>query len=118
MSNILLSFEAKLYSVMEMQPFYIGQKVIRIGETVNKVIKGHIYTVAECLQCECGGWIVLLFEFPARLPNHCNCRKCGGVIRKNLNYGGGNAENFAPVQENFQSITFKEVAKEELISVN
>ena len=100
-------------------PFYIGQKIVRIGYSTPIVKKGLIYTVADCFKCKCGAWKVTVLEYPYTGDIIFKCDSCGKAIKHVFHFGGA-AENFAPVHENFQSISLTKVLEEEtkLIGVN
>lgn len=101
---------------INLPPFYVGQKVVAL-DSACEIRKGNIYTIAECFKCpDCGDWNVLLLEFPTDDKSY-DC--CGNDLQCGP-YLGGPASKFAPIQENFQEISYSEVVKEEkkLISVN
>lgn len=98
---------------INLPPFYVGQRVIRIKEDTSGIKIGHKGTVVEIYYCCQGnGWRVLLDNI-SDTPGKCVC-----CCRKN-DYGYL-ASNFAPIEENFQSISLKKVLETEspLISVN
>lgn len=91
-------------------PFYVGQRIVALKTSLKKdglqIIKGNHYTVYDVYKCSgCKNWIVELVEL--RLPplHNFNIKCC--VKSDNLTHAGGNAKNFAPIQENFQSITYQ-----------
>jgi hypothetical protein len=103
-------------------PFYIGQRVVALKTSFKRngfqIIEGKTYTVKEQYQCaKCGKWVVGLAELSPINPD--NWKSCCMDDCK-LSCAGGNAKYFAPVVENFQSITLEKVLEEEtkLISVN
>ena len=103
---------------MSYQPFYIGQKVIRIGKSNKYVKKGNVYTVQDCFQCpNCGSWKITIEE--ALCGGTFSCEECPTAI-KYVSHMGGQAKNFAPVIEKFQSISLEKVLEEEtkLVGVN
>lgn len=95
-------------------PFYSGQKIVRIGETVSSksgiafFVKGEIYTCEHCYKCDCGRWIVFIREFPFNsktFPNAecpCGCKLC------KADYYCGISTKFAPVQINKRSVEIAE----------
>jgi hypothetical protein len=100
-------------------PFYVGQKVVALAtslKSMNKqVIKGKIYTVGEMVFC-CGQWLVGCKELLIKTKEPfflCH------ISTKNK-YCGGPASKFAPLHENFQSISLSKILEEEtkLIGVN
>lgn len=107
---------------INLPPFYVGQRVLRIGDTVFGVCKkGEIYTVNKCIQCpHCNDWKVNCIEFPILnerfIINPCSC---GGDF---YDFGLllGRAVLFSAINENFRSIEYSEVLEKEkqLISVN
>lgn len=99
-------------------PFYVGQKVVAL-KTMKFILKDNTYTVANCFQCKkCKEWHVLLSEFIEKSNAHYTCY-CGDTF-DNLQNAGAGAKRFAPIEEKFQSISFKEVIKIEspLIGIN
>ena len=100
---------------MNLPPFYIGQKVVCL-KGAGKIVKDQIYTVADCFQCQvCKEWHVQFSELPTGRPDYHCCE-----VIKSSQHLGGPAKYFAPIQENFQSISLEKILEEEteLISVN
>lgn len=106
-------------------PFYVGQKVVRTGPTVEtksgrRVTKGSVYTVAFCYCCaSCSSWKVGILELPCATPTqkatcHCGCKK------GNISHYVGSAKFFAPLLENFESVSLSKILEVEtkLIGVN
>lgn len=105
-------------SDMNLPPFYVGQRVVALKNGFFH-IKGEKYTVAEMMFCSsCKVWSVLTSEnsFEPASIYHCDC----GANLKSTIYVGGNAKYFAPIEENFQSISIEKVLEKEtpLIGVN
>jgi hypothetical protein len=107
---------------MNLPPFHIGQKVVALKTSFKRhgfqIVKWEVYTVKDQYQCEkCGKWVVGLAELSPINPNQW--RSCCMDDCK-LTCAGGNAKYFAPIVENFQSITLEKVFEQEtkLISVN
>jgi hypothetical protein len=111
-------------SEINLPPFYVGQKVVAVKDTIS-LKKGKEYVILDikAAYCKCG-WHVDI-GLPLRYPNSktFKCGKCNaeGVLppdafgKEWINY-----HLFAPVQENFQSISFEKVIEKEtpLICVN
>jgi hypothetical protein len=99
---------------MKEQPFYIGQKVVCV-ESKGAYQKGIEYVVKVIQQCSCGLWKVGCVEHNINNPiNVCKCGSDGPVVR----YWLANSSRFAPIQENFQAITFEKIMETALTSVN
>lgn len=81
-------------------PFAIGQKVVALKTSTREAcIKGRIYTVAYCAQCDrCDAWFVGIKELPS--PCDTSACKCGsGVIYHSGDYFFcGRSVYFAPIQ--------------------
>lgn len=103
---------------INLPPFYVGQKVIGVlPNRFNKPEKDKIYTVLDIRQ-GCCEWEINVGISPHD-PNFIEC----GVCKKHFQHNGTlwlRVSRFAPIQENFQEISYSEVVKEEkrLISVN
>lgn len=98
-------------------PFYVGQKVVLLVDSIN-VKKGDVFTVLRCFK-HCCVWLV---DVGLLSPVYANlgCTKCEAVLR--LEKGKPLCPEsccFAPIESQFQSISFKEVVEIEspLISV-
>jgi hypothetical protein len=99
-------------------PFYVGQRVVAL-RSIGCVKKGKEYVVLGLFKCtKCHVWyvqhthakgVVLNDKFPC----------CGNPI-VTKDYRAASAKHFAPIEENFQSITLEKVLEQEtkLISVN
>lgn len=103
-------------------PFYIGQKVVCVKSHSQGVIKkGQEFTVTGVFEpdCNCDNWTITI-GLKTIIPFH-QCSFCG-YIRKNESSESSEFRfgytMFAPVQEDFKSISFTKVLEEELISVN
>lgn len=89
-------------------PFYIGQRVIRIENDINGFIeKGVIYIVQDMKYC-CSkwGWRIKLAGISHEKP--AMCEGCGEI-----DWFTFAAKNFAPVEENFEMVSYKEVIRKE-----
>lgn len=90
-------------------PFAVGQKVVRIGKTVEPyVINGEVYTVCAQRQCPgCSNWKVSVLGLPSTpkdqigKPDYCSC---GEIMPKDEFYYG-RAEGFAPIHPAQADIT-------------
>jgi hypothetical protein len=93
------------------QPFYVGQKIIRIAETVPGIVeKGEIYTCHAMAQCGCKiKWHVYIEEVPA-IGRYCTCPNCGQSLPK-LRRRPGYAFEFAPLPPAYENIS-AELAKD------
>lgn len=102
-------------------PFYVGQRVVRVGASVHPFVKkGDVYTVAAIKQCQsCKNWKVSCVEFHPTHSGHGEYCNCGNIIISD-GFIYGRAEGFAPIQENFQSISLEKILEEEtkLVSAN
>jgi hypothetical protein len=102
---------------MREQPFYIGEKVVAV-KSFGRVTKDSEYTIIDIAQCSCGAWHVLVKEIAySGAPNY-PCCTCYKKVNLSAGYSGGPAKFFAPIQENFQAITFEKIMETELTSVN
>jgi hypothetical protein len=95
-------------------PFCVGQRVIRTVASKGGLLKkGSVYIVTGISFC-CAewGWRVSIEGGDNSFLSCSSCNK-----KSNENYA---AKYFAPIHENFQSITLEKVLEEEtkLISVN
>ncbi len=102
---------------MEMQPFYVGQEVIGIKDHSQGYIKkGEHYTISGIMSgCKCTKNVVTVAEIAGNNRfsgcNHCNhfFSETGIWLSEKL---------FAPIQTEFQSVTFERVLETELFSAN
>lgn len=105
-------------STENLPPFYVGQKVVCLKTSPTGVPKkGCTYTVQACFQCpECKEWHIKIFEVASPYTKYSCCIP----IKTTGKYIGGPAKYFAPIHENFESISLSKVLEEEtkLISVN
>lgn len=94
-------------SEIDLPPFYVGQKVVRIVESNRPDMKkGSKYTIADIRYCcRKWGWRIALVEVDNTRKGVCECGR-----RDTPNFA---AKNFAPVEENFETISFKEVIRKE-----
>jgi hypothetical protein len=100
-------------------PFFIGQKIICIKGRKGKyseVIKDQTYIVGECIYCEnCKVWWVGVLKQSGLIVSICP--SCHVVVPASNKYYYYGAELFAPIEENFQSISFKEcIEKEQVVT--
>lgn len=112
-------------SEINLPPFYVGQKVVALKSATvlgASVVKGNTYTVAVIMQCSCGKWMACVKEALynySLLPSLSYFLLCH-IENYRQPYAGGDAKYFAPVQENFQSISLEKVIEKEtpLVCVN
>lgn len=109
-------------SEINLPPFYVGQKVVALATSRNvlgcQVVKDSIYTVAGNFQCPvCKKWMIDIKEILC--PWMDNLQRCCVDVPYSK-YMSGRSEKFAPLLENFQSISLEKVMETEtpLISVN
>jgi hypothetical protein len=90
-------------------PFYVGQRVVRTGNTNEIVEHGKEYTVCECLICDdCGDWKVRVSGTgTTRLKGQCSC---GATLHTKGKYWG-RAIFFAPIQPAYESATSEILSK-------
>lgn len=103
----------------KLPPFYVGQKIVRIAHPVELASVGQVFTCAGCFQCGgCKVWKVELKELPC-VPGFGTCKECM-YENKVKSYKLSNAKYFAPIHENFESISLEKVLEQEtkLIGVN
>lgn len=110
---------------INLPPFYIGQKVVAIIDLIGKGekrepvfygAKGTEYTVSGIFKC-CKWKINVSIYYPAGYTE-MKCGGCNTVLCDFIVWCP--ADSFAPVKENFQSISLEKILEEEtkLISVN
>lgn len=97
---------------MNLPPFYVGQNVVRTVP-VDGLVVGQTYVITDISWC-CDKWGWRVSVYGGDNENLC-CASCGK--QKTQNYA---AKYFAPIEENFQSITLEKVLEQEtkLVSVN
>lgn len=104
-------------------PFFPGQRIVAIKTVLNKdgigVVKGKEYTVRSCSKtCKCANYMVCV-GLVNSTGGSLVCMKCGvrGADSSTVKVG---SQYFAPITENFQSISLEKVLETEtpLISVN
>lgn len=108
---------------INLPPFYVGQKVVALVDFTHPDVqlkKGNEYIVLELKQCSvCKRWDI---GFTPVIKGYENgyWRCCGKKDKVSGKYFMASSEKFAPITENFQSISLTEVLKEEtkLIGVN
>lgn len=106
---------------LNLPPFYVGQKVVALNTSLSWN-KGDVFTVLG-LRKPCCHWQVNIGVGvgPKGEWDSVSCEDCGYTEQLNGNTNvWANCRNFAPVQENFQSISLEKVLEKEtpLISVN
>lgn len=100
-------------------PFYVGQKVVAVEP--HECFKiGDTFTVTGIYRqkCKCGGWVVSVGI--AHISDRRSCLDCRTFNMPLLSPEWTfKASRFAPIESQFQSISFKEVVEIEspLISV-
>lgn len=101
-------------SKLNLPPFYVGQKVVAIKDSQDgKAKRGIIYTVALCIQCKCGAWMVGIVELPAEYDSSYHNRCLNLYEHTGIYCRFGESKYFAPVQEEFQSISLEKVIEKE-----
>lgn len=108
---------------LNLPPFYVGQKVVCICPEVYRVWpKGQTFTVADNGKClNCGEWHTAIKETVLSHIGNIDCTFCrASTSMKSGIFMGTDSKSFAPIQENFQSISLEQVLELEtpLISVN
>lgn len=106
-------------------PFYIGQRVVALvtkNNDIGVVIKkNNVYTVLRTQRCgKCGQWhIDVGVKFDIKEYSN-ECGSCPADLPIKDNTAWCYVQAFAPITENFQSITLEKVLETEtpLISVN
>lgn len=108
---------------LNLPPFYVGQPIVCINPSAI-LIKGHKYFCKD-IKLGCCGWEVYVgLSESNELQSNCiwidHCKRCGKVERTFDSRRFHFADRFAPIQENFQSISLEKVLEKEtpLISVN
>jgi hypothetical protein len=102
-------------------PFYVGQRVVALKTSPIvlgvQIKRGDVYTVKEIFFCKCKQWILVVNEVAISYQGQRIMCCIENVAYSNA---GGSAKYFAPILENFQSITLEKVLEQEtkLISVN
>lgn len=100
-------------------PFYVGQKVVQLVDGVfTKTKKGDVYTVKELLRFPCGCWTVDVGIKSTKPKVACNLHNDSREFTNGIRWV--NSMFLAPIEENFQSISYSKILEEEnkLISVN
>lgn len=100
-------------------PFYVGQPVVCV-KSIGCYKEGNKYVIkymGQCPYCKC--WMVGAIEHGRHLSmcsHNCGC----GEILSVVPYYTALAKRFAPIEENFQSISLTKVLEQEteLISAN
>lgn len=104
---------------INLPPFYVGQKVVALTTDIffRRAIKDRVYTVLG-LQATCCGWNIDIGAKVTQLKLQCGT--CNKIIGDTNGIGWLHVKHFAPITENFQSISLEKVLEEEtkLISVN
>lgn len=103
---------------LNLPPFYVGQRVVYL--TGNHMVKGSIHPVKAIVQMSCGCWLIDV-GVSVDNANGYRCSKDGGIFMKqNTESSFFDATSFAPIEEQFRSITFEEVISIEspLIGIN
>lgn len=106
-------------SNVSMPPFYVGQKVVRVAEPQDSVIKkGDTFIVKDIKWCCDGyGWRIDIGVTKLEILSQFRCNSCKKPYTHTCAYL---AKYFAPIEENFQSISYSEVLEKErpLVSAN
>jgi hypothetical protein len=102
--------------------FYLGQKVVVVQDHSQGIIKkGEKFTVTGIRNVCCGWRVTVGLRAGERLPRfngYYRCNQCN----KRMYVGGQESlfceSLFAPIQDDFEAITFSKVLEEKLHSVN
>ena len=99
-------------------PFHVGQKVVALqGGSDDYIQKGTVYTIRAIFPFSCGCYCV---DVGVLNEGITRCRCLHGVVVDYPVYRLFEPKFFAPILENFQSISLSEILEEEtkLIGVN
>lgn len=100
----------------EFPPFYVGQKVVAIEDhTQGFFNKGDEFTVYSIEKNCCG------YKITIGIPKRKKYSFCSFCNKEKLIIGNQspfNARKFTPITSTFQAITYKEVIKQEQLSIN
>ena len=106
-------------------PFYVGQRVVAVKTHSQKAFKeGDVFVVKEirASMCSCHGWEISVgINIPQDFdPDYTERVDCGVVFIDKTGRWFFNTSIFAPIQENFQSISLEKILEEEtkLVSAN
>lgn len=93
---------------INLSPFYVGQKVIAIRNHTDLLFKTGETFIIKDIKIFCCGWVM---NIDILVFNSCKseCSKCKKV-RDGLYFS---CTSFAPVQENFQSISLEKILEQE-----
>lgn len=94
----------------QLPPFYVGQRVVALVDGINYPFKkGDKFVVNDLAQTPCGCWNIHVGFTPCKpSPNYyCHLHDSPSVPNNGKGFIG--ARYFAPVESQFQAITFKEV---------
>lgn len=96
--------------IKSLPPFYVGQKVVVLKRLyVAKKKKGTIVEVLAIMRCKCGLWLIDIGT-KCKHDFDITC-ECENVIDNGIMWL--DARMFAPIQENFQSISLEKILEEE-----
>lgn len=104
---------------INLPPFYVGQKVVSLkGTSSDYIQKGTIYSIKGIMQLVCGCWCVDVGINIGKQYMRCGIHNTEKILSKGIRWIDHSF--FAPIQENFQSISLEKVLEEEtkLIGVN
>lgn len=97
------------------QPFYVGQRVVRIKES-RIIPKGTIITVHRCYKCDkCGEWQIAVKEYIGSSIARIRLCECGAnnySLCPEPNFSGL-AKYFAPIEPRHQEVEISESLKEQ-----
>lgn len=108
---------------LNIQPFYLGQKVVHVGDPFGFLGKNTTHTVTGVHKCSCGCF-VLGIDHDLLSPittGRENCFKCKtSVSGKSGAMSGYMSTDFRPLQEaKFKAVSFEKITQEvELICEN
>lgn len=106
---------------INLPPFYVGQRVVAVKDNIDRLFKkGDCFTVTGIIKsvCKCNDWDVNVGI--SKVSNSLECTVCKTIWENTTKYAWFSFRRFAPIEENFQSISLEKVLEEEtkLISVN
>lgn len=110
--------------INNLHPFYVGQKVVCIDDTFPNnghynapLVKGKEYVVNGLFKGCCYWYVDVGLHSVA---THALCSSCNNLFLKPATNSWLRHNRFAPIVENFQSITLEKVLEEQtpLVSAN
>ena len=93
-------------------PFKVGQRVVRVGNTVPGIcINGEVYTVKTLQMCKCGMWRISCDEFPLAKNASIGVCFCGHKHTVDTHLYFGLCKFFAPIDESKERIRYVAVSE-------